>query len=61
MRKLPMIDDKVILKQKIDLLDVLGELDIANKYLNIAYEDVRILKINFRIKIKTLQTYFINY
>ncbi len=54
MRKLPMIDDKVILKQKIDLLDVLGELDIANKYLNIAYEDVRILKINFRIKIKTL-------
>jgi len=39
MRKLPMIDSLTKVKEKLDLLNVLREIDIANNYFNLAVKE----------------------
>jgi hypothetical protein len=62
MRKLPMIDSLTKVKEKLDLLTVLKEIDIANNYFNMAVKDQvdsNIFKFYRRMKI--LLIFFINY
>ena len=39
-KKMPIIDNTNDLKKKVELLDVLKELDVANKYINLALYEV---------------------